>query len=153
MRKYFLLSAVVMLATTSANAGQYTQLNVSADVEVMTEISCSPLSFSTIKVSDWFEGGYFSISADGDELSTTNDSGVIEFSGATRGACKNVNMEQGEISFNLSGENTGDTLSGTIESYYLNEGEKNTFFGGSVYIPADVASDKYYAEVLITSVN
>ncbi|MBE6451244.1 MAG: hypothetical protein E7016_04700 [Alphaproteobacteria bacterium] len=49
MRKYFLLSAVALLATSTANATtEYAVIEASANIEYVTEITCTDMDFGTI---------------------------------------------------------------------------------------------------------
>ncbi|MBE6451778.1 MAG: hypothetical protein E7016_07465 [Alphaproteobacteria bacterium] len=51
MRKYFLLSAVALLATSTANATtDYAEVTAKATIEVAGTFSCSPINYGTIVV-------------------------------------------------------------------------------------------------------
>jgi len=51
MRKYFLLSAVALLATSTANATtDYAEVTAKATIEVATEFTCDEINWGTIVV-------------------------------------------------------------------------------------------------------
>ncbi|MBE6450456.1 MAG: hypothetical protein E7016_00650 [Alphaproteobacteria bacterium] len=66
MRKYFLLSAVALMAATSANAeNSYGTVEVNADIKYVNNITCSSLELGTIYLdSASEEDGTFSVSID-----------------------------------------------------------------------------------------
>jgi len=50
MRKYFLFTAVALLAATNVNADKFGTVNVNATVEQVTRITCSALELGTIYI-------------------------------------------------------------------------------------------------------
>ncbi|MBE6450390.1 MAG: hypothetical protein E7016_00305 [Alphaproteobacteria bacterium] len=70
MRKYFLLSAVALLATTTANATtDYAEVTARAEIQVANESACDDIDFGTIVVKDGNEAftiGFSGITGDGE---------------------------------------------------------------------------------------
>ena len=92
MRKYFLLSAVALLAATSANATtDYAEITAKATIEVANKYTCSELNFGTIVLKQDNQDSILTLDTDsllgvastttGDILSVSGDLSLPECDG------------------------------------------------------------------------
>ncbi|MBE6451270.1 MAG: DUF4402 domain-containing protein [Alphaproteobacteria bacterium] len=148
MRKYFLLSAVALLAATNVNATYQAQdeLVVNAEVAYAVDLNCSALDFgkiimkvnptqdSTVTIFDGVDG-------------FTGD--ILDVQGGNQATCDSDKMNSTigtaeDTSVVLSHESTADKLSATITQTYDN------WFGGTLTIPAGSPSGKYTGTTTVT---
>ncbi|MBE6451360.1 MAG: hypothetical protein E7016_05290 [Alphaproteobacteria bacterium] len=82
MRKYFLTTAVALLATSTANAEALNStVQVNAKVEYVTDMTCTPLNFGTI----YLKSGNSKSTLDLEFMGTTGN--IVEVTGASVGKC------------------------------------------------------------------
>ena len=144
MRKYFLLSAVALLAATSANATtDYAEVTAKATIEVATKFSCDELNWGTIVVKQ--DNEEFLILQDG---SSTSDD-LISISGNGLTSCSYDDLS--DVSFPetnyenviLTNDN-GDEIELTEVYSFDNE------IGTTLVIPDNVQPGEYEGHFTIT---
>ena len=145
MRKYFLLSAVALLATSTANATtDYAEVTAKATIEVAGTFTCDPIDYGTIVVKQGNEE--FTIYQSGE--SSSND--LISISGVSGGYCElstdGVFMEDKELDDVVLKNENGDTI--TLIDLWM-EGGSNSILH-TLEIPADVKPGDYTGSFTIT---
>ena len=93
MRKYFLLGAVAMLMTTTANSAStpdYADIQVSAEVGFAQKLDCTNIDFGTIILKSDGSGDY--VMLDPDALTYSKSSGIFSWSGYNMGRCDSDNL-------------------------------------------------------------
>ncbi|MBE6450505.1 MAG: hypothetical protein E7016_00900 [Alphaproteobacteria bacterium] len=152
MRKYFLLSAVALMAATTANATtDYAEVTAKATIEVANELSCTEMNWGKIvvkqnnaetilemgfnsQVSPKYGQGADILSTSGyPAASTTNCTGV-DFDTTTPTYPSQVPLKA-----------EGKTKTLTLEPGY----ESNSFYG-YLTIPANVESGEYTGSFTVT---
>ncbi|MBE6450854.1 MAG: hypothetical protein E7016_02690 [Alphaproteobacteria bacterium] len=123
MRKYFLLSAVALMISGTANATtDYAEVTAKATIEVAGTFTCEDLDFGTIVVKQ--NNSVMSLVAPG-STSESLPEGIISVSGSGVAMCDGTSFSDGKISLDLKNENNqtmnllvdkvaGDTLVGTL---------------------------------------
>jgi len=142
MRKYFLLSAVALLATSTANAKtDYAGDNARATIEVAGDLNCEDIDWGTIVVKRQNEA--FTIDSSG----KTNSSDLISISG--RGDAECMGAEWDVYTFSsvtdtkLTNEN-GDEITLT------NITHDTAFVKANLNIPAHVQPGEYTGSFTVT---
>jgi len=141
MRKYFLLSAVALLATSNANAefsdGQYYGIiTANASIVNATKVTCTDLDFGRI-VLDNQRTTDTTIEISPTNGKITSSDSVISVTNYKMGNCNPISVEGmgGEIVIDLKNEH-GDTINAEITGF-----EKN--IGGILTIPSDAKDGDY----------
>jgi len=157
MRKYFLLSAVAMLMTTTANATtDYAEVTAKATIQIANKMECTDLNFGTIVVKqnnaasklifdyDAFANGEFTATGD-----------ILSYTGMKHTHClfssenAEADIDSYERNIILTGEN-GGTMSVDIE---LLEADTNyADFGGTLNIPEKVTAGTYTGSFGVSTV-
>ncbi|MBE6450399.1 MAG: hypothetical protein E7016_00350 [Alphaproteobacteria bacterium] len=147
MRKYFLLSAVALLAATSANAGtDYAEVTAKATIQVASKFTCSDLDFGTLVFKQGNEA--FNYGIDGYFSATNTHKDLISASGISF-SCempKNPQVEVADIT--LKNENS-DELTLNLMLGMTNE----FYYEPQLKIPANVQPGTYTGTFTITIVN
>ena len=146
MRKYFLLSAVALLATSTANATtDYAEVTAKATIEVAGTLSCTNMDFGNIVVKQG--NSEIVINYSSEEL-FTNSSDVIATEGETSFiACDGVDFYANEPSYP---SNVSLTASGKAKALSLELSHFGDGFDGSLTIPADIEAGTYENSITIT---
>jgi len=137
MRKYFLLSAVALLATTTANATtDYAEVTAKATIEVVREVTCGDLNFGTIVVKQNNEASTITL---GVNSPTINGNGIISSTTQYAPFCDlnlamNANMPD---SVTLTNEN-GETM--TVNNIGVTNDEQ---IAATLNIPSNVSAGTY----------
>jgi len=157
MRKYFLLSAVALMAATSANATtDYAEVTAKATIEVANTVSCTDLDFGTIVVKSGNKDS--SVIADGylygnDSLRFTGD--ILSVSGKGYSEC---NFIEGSAYVMVSDSVT------VQQSTILNDGKGNSMsltlgddgsgrvYGTLLTVPAEVVAGEYTGTFSVTAI-
>ena len=156
MRKYFLLSAVALMAATTANAEtNYAEVTASAEVELASSFSCGDLHFGKLvikKINEesyiTFDGpdGYYSY---GDILSDGADTGF-------NSGCSEIdnydtaNITIPDVELTADGVDTKLTLSELNVGEY-DEERGHHYISGKLNIPANVKAGYYSNSFTIMS--
>ncbi|MBE6451427.1 MAG: hypothetical protein E7016_05635 [Alphaproteobacteria bacterium] len=104
MRKYFLLSAVALMAATNVMAENYGgTVEVNAKIEKVTKMDCTPLNFGTIYLTN--NNAESRVYLDS-ENGTTFDGDVVRVVDATHATCTNLTNyvydEEGDTDVNVT---------------------------------------------------
>ncbi|MBE6450485.1 MAG: hypothetical protein E7016_00800 [Alphaproteobacteria bacterium] len=149
MRKYFLLSAVALMAASNVNA-QVGELNVDARVSVADIIECTTLSFGEIVVK--LNNQETTIRTFFDEdMQIGND--IISVSGEGKATCQ---LSSGSFIYGLSmndvtltaGENDSELTFSPVS-----ESGSSAIIYGTLTIPANVESGHYVGSLTVTYVD
>ena len=140
MRKYFLISAVALMAATSANATtDYAEVTAKATIEVANTFTCPNLDWGTIVVKQ-----------QNDDIIIVSESGsdsddLISYSGTGKTECNiDVMNDYGEtISLKNS---SGDTINILIQSEY----SESPSLISTITIPANVKAGEYTGLFTVT---
>ena len=147
MRKYFLLSAVALLVTTSANATtDYAEVTAKATIEVANEFSCDEINYGTIVVKQGNESFTIGDLSTGGDVSHIDD--IISWKGTanTSAYCTGMNTEDMERFTTELTNAAGDTISLIIES------GGGSRLSSDITIPADVQPGEYTGSFTLTVV-
>ncbi|MBQ8870588.1 MAG: hypothetical protein IJ019_04355 [Alphaproteobacteria bacterium] len=140
MRKYFLLSAVALMISGTANARTtFDYMNVSANLIGAEEMTCSDLTFGDIIIKN--ENKESTIEAGVGWFETTGD--IIQVTGYEAGYCNEAyypTLESDTIT--LKGP---DSTTLTITGVYPEDG----YISGTLNIPANVTKGEYSANILV----
>ncbi|MBE6450728.1 MAG: hypothetical protein E7016_02055 [Alphaproteobacteria bacterium] len=156
MRKYFLLSAVALLAATSANATtDYAEVTARATIEVAGKISCTDMNFGTIVVKKdnaesvvdmnyiFNDESYWDVSTQGD---------IISITGYDLTKCENGFLAMGDPyhpEFPSEITLSNGTSKITVTDVYY-DGEKVS--SAKLHIPAKVTGGEYTTSFTIQQV-
>ncbi|MBE6451080.1 MAG: hypothetical protein E7016_03860 [Alphaproteobacteria bacterium] len=149
MRKYFLLSAVALMAATSANATtDYAEVTAKANIQVAKKITCTDVGFDNIVVKE--NNSAVTIQHDGGF-----PNGDVFSASFTRGRCYNGDPETGEMISDLDGFEflTNDielTATGGSEGVFLSVYTADDEILGNLEIPASVKAGAYEGHFTIT---
>ena len=146
MRKYFLLSAVALLATSTAFATtDYAEVTAKATIEVATKLDCGSINFGTIVVKQDNEPSTVTVGMyDDDSYTTTGD--VLSVSGQNGGTNCWTTAGNFPTSVTISDEN-----SNTMQIDIKMNSSYNTL-GGTLHIPGNVNAGTYEGSFTVTSV-
>ena len=144
MRKYFLLSAIALLATSTANADNYAEIEMTAKITEANSITCSPLNFGHIVLDNKnvSNDGSIKILFDGFEI-TDHGSGkrIVAVNDSSAAICDISNGST--ITFPDNAKITGpnvDLLVGDFQAYYDSEMGDVYRIGATLYIPGEMES-------------
>ena len=145
MRKYFLLSAVALLVTTSANATtDYAEVTARATIEVANTMECSDWNWGTIVVKQ--KNAEFTIDSDG----TTESKDVISYDNGGQDSlvtCTSSNTLLWPDGLALSDITlTSGSNKITIKNVYA----YLSFINGTLSIPANVKAGEYTGSFTVT---
>ena len=148
MRKYFLLSAVALMAATTANATtDYAEVTAKATIQVAGTISCTDFNFGTIVVKNQNEESvlevqYNSSYPSGDILSVSNPAGSECSNNLTIGGYQDyTNIDIPTVIL----KNGDNEMSATFEA------ANNDGLTGILTIPANVKAGEYTGSITITA--
>ena len=146
MRKYFLISAVALLATSTAFATtDYAEVTAKATIEVATELDCGSINFGTIVVKQNNAASTVTVGmADDDSYTTTGD--VISVSGQNSGTTCWTTAGNFPTSVTISDENS-NTMQIDIKM-----NSSYNILGGTLHIPGNVNAGTYEGSFTVTSV-
>ncbi|MBQ2811499.1 MAG: hypothetical protein IJF12_04950 [Alphaproteobacteria bacterium] len=150
MRKYFLLSAVALLATTSANAAtDYANMDISVNITYATKINCTQdLSFGQVVIDANATGEqYVDMIEDG--FISDKSSGVVSVENSHAGSCDfNLPQNLNGKTIELDGGVDGDLLpSVTLHAF-------DNYLSGRLNIPENyVSGGDYSATITIVKPN
>ena len=149
MRKYFLLSAVALMISGTANATtDYAEVTAKATIEVANQIECTDLNFGTIVVKQSNKSSQIEICENADDdLSSTldiNGDDILSVTGYSPAHCVGAYHPSSESGLNplsyttvITNEN-GDKL--TVSDLFQVDEE---FICGKLTIPANVKAGEY----------
>ncbi|MBE6451291.1 MAG: hypothetical protein E7016_04935 [Alphaproteobacteria bacterium] len=156
MRKYFLLSAVAILAATNVNATtDYAEVTARATIEMANEVTCSEFNFGTFVIKKGNGEISFDSSQIGmDELSHLSGdiNSLISHSGYTSAVCSLSDMDNAIIDgattstnyVTLKGKKSSKTLNAELKSGgYMPGSSDGVYFSGILTIPEDIEADEY----------
>ncbi|MBQ2811252.1 MAG: DUF4402 domain-containing protein [Alphaproteobacteria bacterium] len=155
MRKYFLLSAVALLATTTANAGtDYAEVTAKATIEVAAQGSCSNLNFgtivvkannaeSTVKITQLHADDTATVTTTGDILSVSDAvASICDFEGDELMGIQD--WDDLEIPSTVTLNGPSGNITATLEQAYNPAGEEYLrLIGGTLTIPAKILAGDY----------
>ncbi|MBE6451678.1 MAG: DUF4402 domain-containing protein [Alphaproteobacteria bacterium] len=152
MRKYFLISAVALLATSTAFATtDYAEVTAKATIEVAGTFECSDLNFGKIVVKQ--KNKDITLALYDTEF---EHEGIISWTGSDYAHCNNISPDpslSGETGANVPETITlkGSTSNATLTlkpdiSYELQE----LMVGGWLTIPENVTADTYIGSFTLT---
>ena len=100
MRKYFLLSAIALLAASNTNAAtDYANIELTAKVEHANTLTCTPLNFGTIVLSS-NEAGEVQFNTYTESAGPSGS--VLSVTGKSGGTCKsNIELESAGWSYEI----------------------------------------------------
>ncbi|MBQ8870269.1 MAG: hypothetical protein IJ019_02705 [Alphaproteobacteria bacterium] len=143
MRKYFLLSAVAFLSASNVMADNLSStVEVSAKIEYVTDMTCTPLNFGTI----YLKSGNNVSTVDLNSFDTTGN--IVNVSGASIGKCNfnPVYDDEGDVgvpNYTLPGYDEYDhnviLYSGAEEMLYVNN--IRVLGDGSIYATLNIQGD------------
>ncbi|MBQ2810604.1 MAG: DUF4402 domain-containing protein [Alphaproteobacteria bacterium] len=156
MRKYFLLSAVALLATSTANATtDYAEVTAKATIEVAGTLTCSNIDFGTIVVKQNNGDSTVIMEASSwdntSEISTTGD--ILSVDGATSSVCDEF---PGGYHFS---DAVGVDYPSTIELFAAGKtktltldlsDDDNWGMGGTLHIPSKIEAGDYVGTFTLT---
>ncbi|MBQ2811286.1 MAG: DUF4402 domain-containing protein [Alphaproteobacteria bacterium] len=151
MRKYFLTTAVALLAATNVTGYDTGSVNVNANIINITEVDSNPLNFGNIFVTENNEAGTVVISsATGEPAVTggvrkvTNASAATfnlssdEMLSATPDIPSEVTLKNGDKSLSV----TGISIIGLVDG--------GVALGGTLNIPSSVPAGEYTGNITVT---
>ncbi|MBE6451138.1 MAG: DUF4402 domain-containing protein [Alphaproteobacteria bacterium] len=159
MRKYFLLSAVALMATSTANATtDYAEVTAKAKIKTALVIDCGngttdEMDFGTIIVKANHSGGTVrlgSTSGTGDILAVEDSGGdLICYSGMEQSVVNDLSFPEEVI---LSGNVSGDELilRPSVKDKVDNMDVHDFILGGYLEIPEGASDDTYTGSFTIT---
>ncbi|MBQ8870397.1 MAG: DUF4402 domain-containing protein [Alphaproteobacteria bacterium] len=148
MRKYFLLSAVALIAATTANATtDYAEVTAKATIEVANKYDCGEVNWGTIVVKQNNSDILLQMDSDTGKVTSGSDD-VISVTGASRAQCDNSETElypegMNIPSITLRADGKTQTLTYAPDGY-------GDFIGGSLTIPAKIEAGTYTGSFTIT---
>ncbi|MBQ2810633.1 MAG: hypothetical protein IJF12_00510 [Alphaproteobacteria bacterium] len=160
MRKYFLLSAVALMISGTANAEKYANIEISANISHANKVTCvQNLNFGNIVLDSndsTAQSITISVNLDGSaSLITEKTSGIVSVSGENYGKCNmDLSSLDGRVVNLISQEDTDVSIPVTLQSAYLEDGQDNWALGGTLAIPegSDLLNDgDYFASILVVS--
>ena len=147
MRKYFLISAVAILAATNANADmQYAEINTNVTIRYVDAFECSDLEWGILTL----KKNHGEIIVHGDGSVDGDKVGLLDFgNGGAFSNCSYIGSEYiGPENFNLpetvqlTGADSNNNISmKDIQTAF--DGDYILIISGSLYIPADAEADTY----------
>ncbi|MBE6451768.1 MAG: DUF4402 domain-containing protein [Alphaproteobacteria bacterium] len=155
MKKYFLISAVAILAATNVNAAQYqgyATLTAGAEIKRANEITCTVLNFGTIIVK---EDEYGEVYWNSDET-IGYSGGVVSVDGAELAECSvpmgddyTLTLDQSTLQFDeiLVCSEDEKCLLAEIEAVGV-DGK----IGGFLHIDSDTPAGSYVGNVTVTTI-
>ena len=156
MRKYFLLSAIALLAASNTNAAtDYANIELSAKVEYANTLTCTPLNLGTIVLSS-NESGEVSYFLPTDSIGPSGS--VLSVTGASGGTCtSNIDLESEGWSYELEnylsriGDDIGaDSL--TVSPEDIQAQGKSLAFAVRLFIPSGTSAGDYIGSMTLTYV-
>ncbi|MBE6450346.1 MAG: DUF4402 domain-containing protein [Alphaproteobacteria bacterium] len=164
MRKYFLLSAVALLAASTANATtDYAEVTAKATIEVANTFTCSELNFGTIVMKQNNEKTELWLTHDGSSLDSydIDSTNIISATDYDTANCSFDSVVAGNItlptSIQLTGVNTSEKLTVDSFGYAGVGGEPDVSFnklhiGAMLHIPSKVTADEYIGSFTVSVV-
>ncbi|MBE6451756.1 MAG: hypothetical protein E7016_07340 [Alphaproteobacteria bacterium] len=159
MRKYFLLSAVALMAASTANATtEYAEVTARATIEVAGSLDCSDMDFGTIVVKQNNVASKVWSELNGDFPDTQYSGDVLSISDASTCRCNRSSYQQNIYE---SDATSAITLKGTKDpSKTIEVSNIHTVRGGSagfnvfadLDIPPSVAADTYTGTFTVSTV-
>ena len=153
MRKYFLLSAVALLAASTANAEtEYAEVTVKATLVDANQFSCSDMDFGIIVLkSGAMIASTVTLQNTGEPITTGK---ILSVSGTNTPLCEHARGEQVEVNFpeslTLTSIHTGEEMTVTnFEKVNDNGYEFNII--ATLNIPETYADDEYIGTFTLTS--
>ncbi|MBQ2810792.1 MAG: hypothetical protein IJF12_01340 [Alphaproteobacteria bacterium] len=150
MRKYFLLSAVALMAATSANATtDYAEVTAKATIEVATKHSCSNLDFGTLVLKQGNKAFNYGHAGPSWDASTSHED-LISASGISF-SCELPVGFGGQEEYKgiiLKNKNSDELMLNLIVS---NSGE--FFYSAALEIPAEVKAGEYTGSFIMTEIH
>ena len=147
MRKYFLLSAVALLTTSTANATtDYAEVTAKATIEVAGTLECSDWNWGIIVVKQ--NNAEFTMDSDG----TTESKDVISYDNGGQDALVHCTIPNNSTSSWYDGLELSDiTLtSGSNKITIKNVYAYLSFINGTLSIPANVKAGEYTGSFTVT---
>ncbi|MBQ8869822.1 MAG: DUF4402 domain-containing protein [Alphaproteobacteria bacterium] len=145
MRKYFLLSAIALLATSTANADNYAEIEMTAKITEADSITCSPLNFGHIVLDNKNDGNEGNIKILFDDFEITDNGGgkrIVAVNGSSAAICDISNSST--ITFpndaKITGPN-GDLTVGDFQAYYDEYTGDVYRIGATLYIPGSADTE------------
>jgi len=150
MRKYFLLSAVALMAATTANATtDYAEVTAKATIEVAGTFSCSDMNFGTIVVKQ--QNAETTISyGEGLENTRYDKTSILSVTNVSNSLCSTLTTEDTGVSFPESIELTANGKSTKLIYYPEMDIEYAPSFYGILKIPAQVQAGEYTGSFTVT---
>ena len=145
MRKYFLLSAVALLATSTANATtDYAEVTAKATIEVAGTFTCGDINWGTIVVKQNNKETYIDLL-----IETSSEAGpdVLSYEPISEGGSYCDLSQSAHYEYDKDITLTSDEGNTMTASVY-NEGEK---LGGKLNIPANVKAGDYTGSFTVTA--
>ncbi|MBE6451472.1 MAG: DUF4402 domain-containing protein [Alphaproteobacteria bacterium] len=149
MRKYFLLSAVALLATSTANATtDYAEVTAKATIEVAGTFTCEDLDFGTIVVKQ--NNPAFTVST-GDGFEDLDHNVVLSWDGGDGAECS-FDVEGATYGTIPSFKITNGTDTMDVNAYIgYNSAEGAASIDGTLSIPANVKAGDYTGSFTVTA--
>jgi len=150
MRKYFLASAVALLATSNVNADtNYTNIDISANVSYATNIACSQnLSFGDIIIDSRVEDDQSFVFDPENEYIHSATEGIVSVNNAQRAIC---NFDLSSINgktITLESVDGAAPISATL--YVFENTEEEHWLSGTLNIPViDNPIGRYSASITV----
>ena len=150
MRKYFLLSAIALMAATTANATtDYAEVTAKATIQVAGTFSCTNMNWGTIVVK---QGNAEAIIESTTGLNAyTESSDILSITGASYATCSGYENQEDEI-FNLPTSVTLTNDNGDTMTYRpaneLVSGDSN--ITGTLIVPPNVKAGEYTGSFTVT---
>ncbi|MBQ2810547.1 MAG: DUF4402 domain-containing protein [Alphaproteobacteria bacterium] len=159
MRKYFLLSAVVLLVTGTANATtDYAEVTAKATIEVASQMNCYGMDFGTIVVKKDNAESTVTVyvgEAPNDQMYYNTTGDILSVSGSpAAGVCISENGSNSEkLSFNIPSSVvlTGDngTMNASLSQGFSSGGM--IIIHGTLTIPPSVKAGDYTGSFTVTA--
>ncbi|MBQ2811199.1 MAG: DUF4402 domain-containing protein [Alphaproteobacteria bacterium] len=145
MRKYFLISAVALLAATNANAApDYAEVTAKATIEVAGTFECTDMDFGTIVVKQNNKETTLVENLSESKSMGYNVDDIISISGEGYSRCTTnssiLNVSEPNITLSNA---SNDKLSLSVE-------DVGGFLGGTLIIPANVKAGEYTGSFTVT---
>ena len=157
MRKYFLISAVALMAATSANATtDYAEVTAKATIEVAGTISCTDLDFGTIVVkqnnADSIVNTFVGTDENEDFISASSKTGdIISVSGASPAHCSYTDDYHTSSGIDIPTSVTLSGSNGSMTATLKMSDESWFYIEGTLTIPAHVKAGEYTGTFTVTA--
>ncbi|MBQ8870868.1 MAG: DUF4402 domain-containing protein [Alphaproteobacteria bacterium] len=157
MRKYFLLSAVAILAATNVNATtDYAEVTAKATIEVAGTFECSDLDFGTIVVkqgnAESIVTAFMSYDENEDFIQASSKSGdIISVSGASTASCGYIDDYHTPSGVDIPTSVTLIGNNGSMTAALKMSDESWFYIDGTLTIPANVKAGEYTGSFTVTA--